>query len=128
MVELVNRLAIPGLPEWSGLVLLGMLAIFGTAFLLMPFSVFGLKGRLEILEAQLDEIQAELRTLSGREMPQPRRTTTDEGWAEPPPAAPRILRGEPGPSPVAAPVPPPAAWPGARTRSEPRIDWPRAGG
>ncbi|PZW43626.1 hypothetical protein C8P66_11591 [Humitalea rosea] len=126
MVELVNRLAIPGLPDWSGLVLLGMLAVFGAAFLLMPFSVFGLKGRLEILEAQLDEIQAELRTLSVREQPQGRRISPDEGWAEPP-IGPRIARTEAeAPSP-APPIPPPPAWPSARGRTEPRIDWPRSG-
>ena len=36
----------------------------------MPFSVFGVKGRLDGVEARLDEIQAEIRALSLR-LPEP---------------------------------------------------------
>ena len=64
--ELINSLAIPGLPEWSGLVVALLLLLAAIAFLLMPFSVFGVKGRLESLEAQLDEIQDDIRALAMR--------------------------------------------------------------
>ena len=62
--ELINSLAIPGLPEWSGLVVALLLLLAAIAFLLMPFSVFGVKGRLESLEAQLDEIQDEVKLVA----------------------------------------------------------------
>jgi len=59
--NLAAALAIPGLPEWTGLLLLLLGLLCAAAFLLMPFSVFGVKARLEALEVQLDEIQAEIR-------------------------------------------------------------------
>jgi hypothetical protein len=124
--ELANALVIPGLPEWSGLVVLVVLALVALAYLLMPFSVFGVKGRLEAIEAQLDEIQTEMRTLSLR-TPDPgrRRTPVEEDWAEPPGAR-RAPEPEQPPLRATPPVPPPAAWPErSGGRSEPRIDWPK---
>jgi hypothetical protein len=119
--DLASRLAIPGLPEWTGLVALLLLLLVGLAYLLMPFSVFGLKGRLDSIEAQLDELQAEIRSLSLQLSGAPRRTVTED-WVELPSRAPRAVEEEPRISP---PVPPPAAWPEGRSgRSEPRVDWP----
>ena len=123
--ELASQLAIPGLPDWMGLVVLAALALAGLAYLLMPFSVFGVKGRLDSIEARLDEIQAEIRTLALR-LPEPqrgRRAPVEEDWAEPV-AAPR--RADPAPVLRASPpVPPPAAWPDrGAPRAEPRVDWP----
>lgn len=123
--DLVAALTIPGLPDWSGLVVLVLLALVGLAYLLMPFSVFGLKGRLEAVEAQLDEIQAEIRSLAQR-MPEPprRRAPVEDDWDDPTPAS------RPAPEGTASrlrqPIVPPAAWPerGAG-RSEPRLEWPR---
>lgn len=135
MRNLATALAIPGMPDWTGLVLLALGLLCAAAFLLMPFSVFGLKARLEALEVQLDEIQAEIRTLALRlgepDAPAIRRAPASTEWVEPPTsyvatpardyAAPRIT----------PPVPPPAAWPDAPsrnstpTRSEPKLDWPR---
>ena len=46
--ELASRLAIPGMPQWTGLLALLLLALVGLAYLLMPFAVFGVKGRLEV--------------------------------------------------------------------------------
>ena len=68
--ELVARLAIPGLPEWSGLVILLLALLFVLAFVMMPFSVFGTKSRLDAIEAQLDEVQQEIRSLALR-LPEP---------------------------------------------------------
>jgi len=60
----------PILPDWIPLwaqVALAILALlFALAFLMMPFAVFGLKGRFDLLEAQLDDIHAELRMLAMR--------------------------------------------------------------
>jgi hypothetical protein len=131
--DLAARLAIPGLPDWVGLVLLliGLLVVL--AYVLMPFSVFGVKGRLETIEAQLDEIQTEIRSLALR-MPEPTRSrraaaVEDDEWIAPPPA-PR--NDDYTPPRATPPIPPPAHWPDApppRTgRAEPRLDWPSRGG
>jgi hypothetical protein len=122
--DLASAVTLPGLPDWTGLVVLLVLLLVGLAYLLMPFSVFGVKGRLDQIEAQLDEIQTEIRTLALR-LPEPgraRRPPVEEEWAEPPPMA---RRPEPPPR-AAPPVPPPAAWPErGGSRAEPRVEWPR---
>jgi hypothetical protein len=66
------------------------------------------KGRLDAIEARLDELQTELRTLVLR-LPEPR-GLSDGGWAEPPPIAPpprddteRLARPPIPPAPVTAP-------------------------
>jgi hypothetical protein len=123
--EIAAALTIPGLPDWTGLVLLVLLLLVALAYLLMPFSVFGVKGRLEAIETQLDEIQTELRTLALR-LPEPgrRRPPVEDDWVEPPMS--RRAEQEPPPR-QAPPVPPPAAWPDRNGggRAEPRIEWPR---
>ena len=53
-------------PGWAQLVVAIVVILLGLAFLLMPFSVFGLKSRLEAVETRLDEIQAEIRSLTMR--------------------------------------------------------------
>jgi hypothetical protein len=119
--DVASRLAIPGLPEWTGLLALLVLLLVGLAYLLMPFSVFGLKGRLDSIEAQLDELQGEVRSLSLRLADAPRRATSDE-WVELPSRG-RAAAEEP-PMRATPPVPPPAAWPDQqrRGRAEPRLD------
>ncbi len=57
-------------PWWVNIAILVPVVLFALAFLLMPFSVIGVKTRLESLEARLDEIQGEIRTLSLR-LPDP---------------------------------------------------------
>lgn len=124
------------LPWWVPLVLLVPALLYALAFLFMPFSVIGVKSRLDVLEARLDEIQNEIRHLALR-LPdagqpvdydeifspepaaqEPRRPTV---VSRPPipPAAHELDRGG-----VAAdrPAPSPQARPGRR---EPRLDWPR---
>ncbi|MBY0339384.1 MAG: hypothetical protein K2X11_22415 [Acetobacteraceae bacterium] len=109
-------LTIPGLPDWTGLVLLLILLLLGACLLLMPFSVFGVKGRLDAIEAQLDEMRAEIRALGAR-MGEGRvrnltPVETDFDMPAPPEAeeAP-VRRGHPD-------------IPNIR-RAEPRITWPR---
>lgn len=58
------------IPWWVHLATLIALLLFGLMFLLMPFAVFGVKGRLDLLEARLDEIQGEIRSLALR-LPEP---------------------------------------------------------
>jgi hypothetical protein len=53
-------------PMWAQAALLVLAMLFAVALLMMPFAVFGLKGRFDLLEAQLDDIHAELRMLAMR--------------------------------------------------------------
>ncbi|WP_426958214.1 hypothetical protein [Muricoccus radiodurans] len=126
--ELVTRLAIPGLPEWTGLVVLLLALLVVVAFVLMPFSVFGVKSRLDALEAQLDDIQQEIRSLALRlpETPARRRSGGEESWDDPPVLARSepSLREDRGPR-LTPPIPPPAAYPEAGRRAEPRLGGPR---
>jgi hypothetical protein len=54
------------LPWWAALIVLVPVVLYLLAFLAMPFSVLGLKGRLESIEARLDEIQGEVRAVALR--------------------------------------------------------------
>jgi hypothetical protein len=133
--DLASRLAVPGFPDWTGLLALVLLILVGLAYLLMPFAVFGVKGRLDVIEAQLDELQSEIRSLAlrqGADMPRRSAAMSSEDWAEArttPRRAASPAREEPTPR-VTPPIPPPAAWPEGRGggRAEPRLDWPGRGG
>jgi len=131
------------LPWWLALAVLVPALLYLLVFLVMPFSVFGLKGRLDQLEAQLDDIQGELRRL-GQRPPEPVRyavgeappafgragqsparrpaTPPDDVVDRAPPSldAPPPLRSEP---PTPARRRPPEDPP---RRMEPRLDWPRS--
>lgn len=123
------------LPWWAELVLLVLALLWVLAFLMVPFSVIGVKARLDGLEARLDEIQAEVRTLALR-LPEVSAGVAgfDEAYVPPgvsppppvrrapslrPPIPPPLpqARGarEPGPAPSAAP-------PRRPERAEPRLD------
>jgi len=54
------------LPSWVPLVVLIVGSLWALVFLFMPFSVFGVKSRLEVIEARLDEIQNEIRHVALR--------------------------------------------------------------
>lgn len=54
------------IPWWLQLTFLVTGVIFGICFLLMPFAVFGVKGRLSYLDQQMEDIQAQLRILLKR--------------------------------------------------------------
>ena len=94
------------LPWWLAIAVLVPALIFLLAFLAMPFNVFGVKGRLEQIDARLDEIQGEIRALALR-LPE-----AGVGQSVRPPIPPAADRAPPI-------VPEP------RRRAEPRLDWPR---
>jgi hypothetical protein len=54
------------LPWWVPLALLVPAVLWALSFLFMPFSVFGVKSRLEVIEGRLEEIQGDLRHMAGR--------------------------------------------------------------
>ncbi len=140
-------------PWWVPLVLLLPALLYGLAFLFMPFSVIGLKSRLEVIEARLDEIQQDLRILSVRgpaarvetveyddvyvPAPPPVRRAEREIPVERPPIPPasHALYDEdatddrPPPPPHTRPVrraePPPPPIQRQEPRTEPRLNWPR---
>ncbi|MFT8896849.1 MAG: hypothetical protein ABF968_07780 [Acetobacter sp.] len=60
-------LAIPDwMPLWAQVLLLGLGIIVIVAFLLMPFAVYGVKGRLSEIALQLEDARADLRVLTMR--------------------------------------------------------------
>lgn len=139
------------LPAWVQLVVLVLILLWGLCLLAMPFSVFGVKSRLEAIESRLDELHAELQRSGGRRpMPGPE-TDYDEVYparitepradrvlSRPPipparhelyttydqePAGEPPLEDRPPPSPTARPAR--RAEPARPVRAEPRLDWRR---
>jgi len=125
------------LPWWVPILVLIPGLLYALAFLFMPFGVIGVKGRLEAIEARLDEIQGEIRSLSLR-LPEPlrsaafdeltpyvgpdRRERSEPVISRPPiPPAPHYPDSEPE-SPIR---PAGAAGQQSSRRAEPRLDWPR---
>jgi hypothetical protein len=81
------------LPWWVPVAVLVPALLYLLVFLMMPFSVFGVKGRLDAIEERLDEIQAELRTLVLR-LPEVRGGGVASSWADPPPPIAPLPREE----------------------------------
>jgi hypothetical protein len=54
------------LPAWAFLLLALPVLLWLLAFLMVPFSVFGVKARLENLEAQIESLQEDMRGMSAR--------------------------------------------------------------
>jgi hypothetical protein len=54
------------LPGWAILLVALPVLLWVLAFLMVPFSVFGVKSRLEALEAQIDQLQDDLRIMGMR--------------------------------------------------------------
>ncbi|MCP1215931.1 hypothetical protein NKW53_07635 [Acetobacter orientalis] len=54
------------MPLWAQLLLMAVVIVFGLGFLMMPFAVFGVKGRLAELELEIQELHADVRAISMR--------------------------------------------------------------
>ncbi len=65
-------------PWWVQLLALIVGILIALAFMLMPFSVFGVKSRLEMIEARLDELQGDIRVLTLRLQEPPRRQVFED--------------------------------------------------
>jgi hypothetical protein len=102
-------------PWWAQLLLLIVAILFFLALFLMPFSVFGLKSRLEGVEAGLAELQGEIRALALR-LPEPgrRQLYAEEPFGRATPAEDRAGERAPERAGDRAPAPrppvPPANW------------------
>ena len=129
------------MPWYLQLIVVVAAILAGLAFLAMPFSVFGLKSRLDTLESRLDDIQSDLRTLTQR-LPEPARGPYDApailraatatppretAPPPPPPIPPTAWDPEPPPREIRSPTLRAAARLGdaARERAEPRLGRPR---
>ena len=120
------------LPWWVPLAVLVPVLLYLAVFLLMPFSVFGVKGRLDLIDARLDEIQGEIRSLALRLRAAPEPRNPDPAAEHPPiPPAPSPDEAPRSARPSAAEdewrdreddMPRRMRGPGGR--SEPRLDWP----
>ena len=102
------------LPAWAFLLLALPVLLYALVFLIMPFSVFGVKARLEGLEAQLNDIHEELRYLANRSAPPARSFVADEQDFDTLPQFNRLKTSRgvlPAPLPVPPPPPPQAAPP-----------------
>jgi hypothetical protein len=128
-------------PWWVPLVLIVPTLLYALAFLFMPFSVLGVKTRLDVMEMRLDEIQQEIRHLAlrlpaGRQeldfedvyAPTLSRRQNPDADRPPIPPAAQDLYDDDGP--VERPAPPPNMRPIRRQepqivrpeRTEPRLD------
>jgi hypothetical protein len=134
------------LPWWVLLAVVVLVVLYLLVFLVMPFSVFGLKGRLEQIEARLDEIQGDVRrlgarvpeppTYAGKDTPTPfGRAPNAAGLVRRPPNRPMPAEAVEDRAPPRADTPlraEPLVPPRRRTpeeedlpgRVEPRLDWP----
>jgi hypothetical protein len=88
-------------------------------------SVFGVKSRLEAIEARLSGIEEAQRSLARQLAMAPRIGAASDLDDTPLPGLARRLAREPEPRPAAAPVPPPPVVP--QQRAEPRLEWPPRG-
>jgi hypothetical protein len=75
-------------PAWVQLAALVILLLVALLFLAVPFSVIGLKGRLDGVEARLDEVHAEIRSLNLR-LPEVGDAAYPPDWVPPERLAPR---------------------------------------
>ena len=67
------------MPLWGQLLVLACGLMFGLAFMMMPFAVFGVKGRLTELSLQVEELQAAVRSLGMRTAATPQGLAAPEG-------------------------------------------------
>jgi hypothetical protein len=130
-------------PWWVPLVLVVPTLLYALAFVFMPFSVLGVKSRLEVIEARLDELQQEIRHLAlrlpaGRQeldfediyAPAQQLQRRDASLNDRPPIPPAVQDLYDDGAPVERPAPPPTMRPFGRQepviirqeRAEPRLD------
>jgi hypothetical protein len=140
------------LPWWVPILIAIPLGLWALTMLMMPFSVIGTKSRLEAIDARLDELQGELRSLVLRLPESPaeridyrqdyyadRAAAIDQGYVQPaprPPIPPQARDNDFIPRRASEPKPQPPRTPprgeelrsdrpAPSPRAEPRLDWRR---
>ncbi len=114
-------LQLPNVPWWLLLIAIIPIGLYVLLCLTVPFSVFGLKGRLEAIEARLDDMHEDIRSVALLHQAGGRRDARaderDDSFVHaPPPIAPaRPADVVLGRRTVTAPA----------SRAEPRLDWPK---
>jgi hypothetical protein len=127
-IGMLGFLQLPStVPWWLLLAALIPVGLYVLLFLAIPFSVFGLKGRLESIEARLDDMHADIRgvALQLAERGLPESDHSQEVEISPPilPARGELEVEQPRGRAVEGSRSRDTN--GPRTRSEPRLDWPR---
>jgi hypothetical protein len=95
------------LPPWAFLLIALPVLLYLLIFLIMPFSVFGVKARLDNIEQQLESLHEELRFLANRNTSRPTRPIEDDDYDVP--NFTRMKTGRtttPEPQPYYKPIPP----------------------
>lgn len=126
-IAMPSFLQLPGgLPWWASLAILVPVALYGLLLLAMPFSVFGIKGRLDHIEMRLDEIQEEIRGLAFR-FPEPSRQAPvlPPAHSRATPLSNATLAEQHEPTRPYSDSNPRKPMPERGERFEPRLDWPR---
>ena len=109
------------MPPWLPLLLAIPALLYALLLVSVPFSVFGLRARLDGIEERLDEIQGEIRSLSLRLPASDEEIGTSvlrAGRPPVPPARERYRREDAALEEDERPY-------RAESRPEPRIEWPR---
>jgi hypothetical protein len=110
------------LPTWAFLLLALPVLLYLLVFLVMPFSVFGVKSRLETIEQQLEALQDDIRHLTSRNLSRNPRPLDDDPYEIPNFSRMKSSRtSEPQPQPSYKPIPPAPLTPLASARDTPRL-------
>jgi len=110
------------LPAWAFLLAALPVLLYGLVFLIMPFSVFGVKARLENIEAQLDSLHEEMRYLANRTASPTAKMLADDQDFDTFPHFGRLKAAQPTQTTQPAkPIPPPPMTPTVEPRLAPRL-------
>ncbi|WP_261310190.1 hypothetical protein, partial [Gluconacetobacter entanii] len=71
------------LPQWAQALVLIAGLLFAVLWMLVPFAVIGVKGRLDALAVQIDDLQAELRVMAMSSTSAPAREEAEVTSGEP---------------------------------------------
>jgi len=113
------------LPAWAFLLAALPVLLYALVFLIMPFSVFGVKARLENIEAQLDSLHEEMRYLANKNASPTAKMLADDQDFDSFPHFSRLKSTrqttQPSITPQPNPIPPPPLTPTIEPRLAPRL-------
>jgi hypothetical protein len=129
-IGMPSFLQLPGnVPWWLLLIAIIPVGLYVLLFLAMPFSAFGVKSRLEAIEARLDDMHADIRSVALMQSSHARRDddADSNAFTQAPPPIPPLRSAGAGETRQAtgADTAPRRATSSAGGRAEPRLDWPK---